>query len=352
MYWHAVTFVNQSILSATIFKNISQPFFFSIGLCTISTEATSNSNMNDYFIAIRGYQLSAMSTYSYLLDWLLYSSTIAVLLSYGALVSPNYHEFLLNDITLMNSHKSEDETTISVTMLSLISVMTPLLSALFPVIERSKLAPQRRAWDILIGLLVLCGSMATQLSIVNLLKNVCGLPRPDIISRCFPEGINGTVIQPPPGRLANIDICSNTNFMELNDGFRSFPSGHLSTVFCGMVLTSLNLCGKLQVFDNRGFSLKIVSAILPLIIATFVSCTRISDNRHFLRDIIAGGIIGTAIAIWFYLQYFPSIFNLENCGRAYPPRRFGISSQFNNIGGFWKIEDNMEGSFSERQLID
>ncbi|CAH2355816.1 diacylglycerol pyrophosphate phosphatase 1 [[Candida] railenensis] len=308
--------------------------------------------MTEYFLTIRGYQLSAMSTYSYLLDWLLYSSTIAVLLSYGALVSPKYHEFSLHDITLMSSHKSEDETTISITMLILISVITPILSAFFPIIEKTKLAPQRRAWDVIIGLLVLCGSMATQLSIVNLLKNVCGLPRPDILSRCFPDGINSTLIEPPPGRLATIDICSNPNLMELKDGFRSFPSGHSSTVFCGMVLTSLNLCGKLQVFDNRGFSLKIVSAIIPLIIATFVSCTRISDNRHFSRDIIAGGIIGSAIAIWFYLQYFPSIFNLENCGRAYPPRRFGVSSHFNHVGGFWKIEDNTEGSFSERHLVD
>lgn len=308
--------------------------------------------MKDYFLRLKGHQLSALSTYSYMLDWVLYSSIIILLLSYATIITPRYHEFLLNDINLMSSHKSENEITISVTMLVVVSAITPLLSSLYPVLQSLEVTPERRYWDIFTGLLVLCGSMATQLSIVNLLKNVCGLPRPDLISRCLPDGIANLIQTIPAGKLATISICSNTDLGQLREGFRSFPSGHLSTVFCGMVLTSLNLCGKLQVFDHRGFSVKIVSAVLPLIVATYVACTRISDNRHFLRDIIAGAIIGTVTAIWFYLQYFPSIFNLENCGRAYPPRRFGISQHFNNVGGFWKIEESPEGNYADRQLLD
>ncbi len=61
-------------------------------------------------------------------------------------------------------------------------------------------------------------------------------------------------------------------------------------------------------------------------------------------------MIGTHVAVWFYLQYFPSVFNLENCGRAYPPRRIGVANFFNNVGGFWKIRDVLPGAYSERVL--
>lgn len=267
------------------------------------------------------------------------------MLLFGSNITPRFHEFLLDDISLMNSYKGEELTAIPIPILVLISLGIPIIIIVSLSAFRKSLSLQRRLWDIFCGLLSLCGSQVTQLTITILLKNICGLPRPDLISRCLPS-----VSVLPFGQLATIEICTNDDLPLLMDGFRSFPSGHLLTVFCAMVLVSLNICGKLQVFDRRGISSHVILVILPLLLACFVACTRISDNRHFLRDVIGGSIIGSTVAIFFYYQYFPSIFNLENCGRAYPPRRYGLATLYNNVEGFWNLEERTSGSFQRRNL--
>ena len=308
----------------------------------------------DWVIKYKEHQISALSLYSYILDWSIYILILVIFMVYGTLLAPRYHEFLLLDSTLMYSYRSEKETVIPLYMLIIIAVVIPIIQFVFcSIYNRHTLSGARRAWDIFSGLMALSGSMATQLMITCILKNICGLPRPDLISRCQPTQTEMLIY----GQLATVEICETflrdsvgPSLHILQEGFRSFPSGHLSTVFCGMVITSLNFAGKLQIFDKRGISFKVLLAICPIMVACFVSCTRISDNRHFLRDVIGGSVIGTHVAIWFYLQYFPSIFNLENCGRAYPPRRIGVANFFNNVGGFWKIRDVLPGAYVERVL--
>lgn len=307
----------------------------------------------DWAINYKNLQISALTLYSYVIDWTIYISILIVFMIYGTVLAPRYHEFLLLDTSLMYSYKSENETVIPLYMLILIAVVLPIIQFVFcSIYNRNTLSTARKVWDIFSGLMALCGSMATQLMITCILKNICGLPRPDLISRCQPMQTDIAKY----GQLATVEICEafaggpGPSAYILQEGFRSFPSGHLSTVFCGMVLTSLNIAGKLQIFDKRGISFKVLLAISPIMVACFVSCTRISDNRHFLRDVIGGSIIGSHVAVWFYLQYFPSVFNLENCGRAYPPRRLGVANYFNNVGGFWKIRDILPGAYIERVL--
>lgn len=76
--------------------------------------------------------------------------------------------------------------------------------------------------------------------------------------------------------------------------------------------------------DGKGLSLKIVLTILPIVFAGIISSKSLSDNRNFLEDVVLGALLGTIIGIIFYSIYFPSIFDVENSGKAYPPRRFGI----------------------------
>lgn len=78
-------------------------------------------------------------------------------------------------------------------------------------------------------------SIALAMLITDSLKNLMGKPRPDMLSRCDPdlalleaEGI---------GRgLVTWNICRNLEkgvgigFDDLRDGFRSFPSGHASSM--------------------------------------------------------------------------------------------------------------------------
>lgn len=302
--------------------------------------------IKDWPLRFKSLQVSGLLLLSYGIDWAAYLLILVGAMVYGTVVPPLYHEFLLGDTSLMYTYVPEDESTIPMPLLVTISIIVPCLQfVLCSVFSRKSLSTTRGLWDIFAGLMALFGSMATQLLVVCILKNVCGLPRPDMLSRCQPAAWDET-----PPQLATVAICTRDNDAVLQEGFRSFPSGHLSTVFCGMIMCSLNIAGKLQVFDGRGVSFKVVLAIAPIIVATIVACTRISDNRHFLRDVIGGAVIGTSIGMWFYLQYFPSVFNLKNSGRAYPPRRIGVANFFNNIGGFWKIHDKLPGSYERRAL--
>ena len=73
--------------------------------------------------------------------------------------------------------------------------------------------------------------------IVTGLKSIIGKPRPDMLARCNPDVANldqyvvgGYGNAELPG-LVLVDqlICQQTDRSVLNDGFRSFPSGHSSS---------------------------------------------------------------------------------------------------------------------------
>jgi diacylglycerol diphosphate phosphatase/phosphatidate phosphatase len=87
----------------------------------------------------------------------------------------------------------------------------------------------------------------------------------DILDRCKPDA--GTV--DPEFGLSTAAICHQSDRHILNDGFRSFPSGHSSCMlylqtrkedkltlspvsFAGLTFLSLYLAGKMHLFDTRG----------------------------------------------------------------------------------------------------
>jgi diacylglycerol diphosphate phosphatase/phosphatidate phosphatase len=69
--------------------------------------------------------------------------------------------------------------------------------------------------------------------ITDIIKNTVGRPRPDLISRCRPQ--KGT----PEHELLTISICTQTNEHILQEGWRSFPSGHSSFAFAGLGFLTL-----------------------------------------------------------------------------------------------------------------
>lgn len=78
-------------------------------------------------------------------------------------------------------------------------------------------------------------SLATTAVFVEGLKSLVGKPRPDLIARCDPDltnaaefvlgGVNDRISE---GTLVSWTICRQSDMGTLDDGFKSFPSGHAS----------------------------------------------------------------------------------------------------------------------------
>ena len=87
-----------------------------------------------------------------------------------------------------------------------------------------------RAHVSLLGLLI---SLMLTLFFTDIVKNTVGRPRPDLIDRCQPAE------DTPKHKLVTIDVCTAPHDNTLNDGWRSFPSGHSSFAFAGLGYLSL-----------------------------------------------------------------------------------------------------------------
>jgi len=96
-----------------------------------------------------------------------------------------------------------------------------------------------------------------------------------------------------------------------NEGHYSFPSGHSSNSFAGMVFLTLYFMGKFKIWNNsKSTSLgKALLVISPLIIAFFVAASRTMDYHHHFSDIIAGALIGTGLSFFSYFLYYPSFWS-------------------------------------------
>lgn len=273
------------------------------------------------------------------LDWLLYLFFATISITLGLLMLP-FHEYNVQDLRLQYSYTPKE--TFPLWQLVFITIICPPLVFFFiSCFDARRVTKFRILWDTFAGLTALCGSMATQILIVCLLKNTLGLPRPDFLDRCQPSFEYG---------MGTVADCTSSDNRLLKEGFRTFPSGHSSTAFTAMTVVSLFSAGKLQVFDHRGVAIKIALVVAPIILASTIAGSRIADNRHFLSDTLAGAAIGIFCGYWFYRQYFPSVLSLANKGRAYPPRRIGVSHLFGNVEGFWYIEGEDNGLYCQRCL--
>lgn len=108
--------------------------------------------------------------------------------------------------------------------------------------------------------------------------------------------------------------CTNGELME-REARMSFPSGHSSLAFCGMVTLTLFLLGRAglgrQVGARWGGMSKMWTAVsfTPLILSFYCATSRLVDNWHHPSDIIAGTILGSVTAFISYHMWFPHVFS-------------------------------------------
>ena len=170
-------------------------------------------------------------------------------------------------------------------------------------------------------------------TLTDLVKNMVGRPRPDLISRCKPAP--GT----PENKLVTFEVCTETEHHRLHDGWRSFPSGHSSFSFAGLGHVSLFLAAQLKLFvlrssgggaaggEGSGNVERVVHArgdvgrallcLAPLVGATLIAISRCQDYRHDVYDVCTGAILGWVVTYWSYRRYWPRLASLT-CDEPYP----------------------------------
>jgi diacylglycerol diphosphate phosphatase / phosphatidate phosphatase len=164
--------------------------------------------------------------------------------------------------------------------------------------------------------------------VTNSIKNAVGRPRPDLIARCRPR--EGT----PERGLVTHEVCTETDHHILQDGWRSFPSGHSSFGFAGLGYLALFFCGQLHVFRPRRDLTQALFALSPLLGATMIAISRCEDYRHDVYDVTCGSIIGISIAYFSYRRYYPLL--------RHPKCHEPFASKATDEEGFAKLRDDEE----------
>ncbi|KAK3989187.1 PAP2 superfamily-domain-containing protein [Cladorrhinum sp. PSN332] len=217
---------------------------------------------------VRRNKLSWVVGLSYIVDWVILAAVGAVGYVLGH-ITPNKRPFALDDRNI--SFPFTEEETVPVWLAAVISVMFPILAvaiislvfvpgATVPQGTPKKLVWQRKLWELHAGWLGLALSICCSWIITNGMKNLFGKPRPDLLSRCQPDlnnvgkyiigGLfqdNSTRAYSNLGQLVSPDICMNTDKAILDDGFRSYPSGHSSSASAGLVYLSLFIASKFAI---------------------------------------------------------------------------------------------------------
>ncbi|KNE54028.1 hypothetical protein AMAG_00028 [Allomyces macrogynus ATCC 38327] len=196
------------------------------------------------------------------------------------ILPPQKRTFNVNDITLQNPMR---EQTVPEWLAFILVVVVPFIFIFL--IGRS------RAGRPVLGLLV---STGLALLVTGALKNLVGGLRPDFLDRCKPN---------PK------DLTQCTGEVSIvNEGRRSFPSGHSSVSAAGLVYTSLYLASFMRVFDANWDEAKggrIFLSFLPATGAAAIALTRIVDNRHHWLDVFTGFILGAFCAYLCARLYIP-----------------------------------------------
>ncbi|KAJ5758506.1 hypothetical protein N7520_005662 [Penicillium odoratum] len=153
-----------------------------------------------------------------------------------------------------------------------------------------------------LGLLV---SLILGTFLTDIIKNVVGRPRPDLLARCKPA--RGTA----DNVLLTWTVCTEPNQALLFEGWRSFPSGHSSFSFSGLGYLTLFFCGQMRVFRPRSDLGRCLISFTPLFCALLVALSRLADYRHDVWDVTCGGLLGMAVAWFSYRRYYPSLWSVR-----------------------------------------
>ncbi|KAK5651764.1 hypothetical protein OQA88_11726 [Cercophora sp. LCS_1] len=197
---------------------------------------------------------------SYVFDWIILIIAAGIGYVLGD-VTPNKRHFSLIDPEIAYPYQTKE--TVPIWLAVVCAVFAPIVviaiiclifvpGSTVPRGTPRSLIWKRKLWELHTGWLGLALSIVASWLITNGMKNLFGKPRPDLLSRCQPDltdiakyvvgGIANTSSQ-----LVSADICTNPDKYVLDDGFRSYPSGHSSSAAAGLIYLSLFVASKFAI---------------------------------------------------------------------------------------------------------
>ncbi|ODA76592.1 hypothetical protein RJ55_07862 [Drechmeria coniospora] len=199
---------------------------------------------------------------SYALDWIILV-VIVVVGGFLGRITPNKRPFSLDDPNI--SFPFTENQTVPTWLLVILCGLVPAVLIIIicillvpggtvPKNTPGSLVWKRKLWELHVGLLGLLMAVGSSFFFISGMKNMCGKPRPDLLSRCQPDIANASSYQVGGFRgesnaslLYSGDICTQTDKYKLDDGFRSYPSGHAAASAAGLIYLSLFLASKFSV---------------------------------------------------------------------------------------------------------
>jgi len=132
-----------------------------------------------------------------------------------------------------------------------------------------------RAWKI--SLLMLAAGSATHR------ENLRVAGRDSLESELWAAGVVTPLLKRAFGRARPVQEEGSASFHPLDSSFQSFPSGHATNAFAAATAIAAH-------YDNW---------VVPTIVYTLasgVAISRVNDRAHFPSDVLAGALIGRAVA--------------------------------------------------------
>ena len=182
-------------------------------------------------------------------------------------------------------------------------------------------------------------SLSAAILATNAIKNFVGKHRPRFFATCGYAGYDLALatnnISSPAwaayeaathaGAPGSLSRCTAAP-AEVWDAQRSFPSGHASISFAGLVFLSLALRALAGARRGEWFSLRAVGCGAPLALAAYIAATRVFEHHHSPADVTCGALIGglAAAAAWAHAR---------GAGRAPPPLLGGAAGESMAEGG-------------------
>jgi diacylglycerol diphosphate phosphatase / phosphatidate phosphatase len=224
------------------------------------------------------------------------------------------------------------------------SAVAGVMSALVPIVAilLCQLHPRIRSFDDLSSaLLGLAYSLVTGTAFQVTLKKAIGGYRPHFLAVCepvIPETGSGSG---PSGKgfqsvmHLSTDICTG-DANKIQNAMESFPSGHSEIAFAGYLYLAIYLNAHFRVFvlspanhnghddastvywphyrRHRPRYWKMLSVFAPILLAVYLASTLVLGHHHHWYDVVAGSLIGSAMALWGYKMVFAGVLDaLTNC---------------------------------------